>query len=152
MTDHFLINFMAESQPVPIPYVMIVESDQELATMLQNVLKHELNIGTIFAPTMNDAFNIVRALCPVLFLINTHLLGGDGLTLVDRLRQNSMLATVPILLLTTDLYNNQKQAEERGLLCLSIPIELDYLLSVIRQHLPDTMLQEGQNRAHSRVK
>jgi DNA-binding response OmpR family regulator len=141
---------MAECQPVSIPYVMIVESDQELATMLQEALKHELKAGTIFAPTMNDALNIARALCPVLFLINTHLLGGDGLTLVDQLRQNKILASVPVLLLTTDLHNNQKLAEESGITCLPIPIELDYLFSVLMQHLPVNGVGEEEKRREQR--
>lgn len=150
MADYFLINSMAECQPVSIPYVMIVESDQELATMLQEALKYEMKVGTIFAPTMNDALNIARALCPVLFLINTHLRGGAGLTLVDQLRQNKILTSIPMLLLTADPHNNQKSAEERGIACLPIPFELDYLLSVIMQHIPANMLREEQNRTAQR--
>ncbi len=149
MTDYHFINSMAECQPVAIPYVMIVESDEDLASMLQETIKHEMKVGTIFAPTMNDALNIARALCPVLFLIDTHLLGGDGLTLVDQLRQNSSLASVPMLLLTTDLHNHQQPAEERGIRCLPIPIELDDLLSVIMQYIPVNILAE-ENRTEQR--
>ncbi|MBV9616148.1 MAG: response regulator [Ktedonobacteraceae bacterium] len=136
MTDRSLVNTLVEYHPIFIPYVMIIESDQELATMLQRALKQEMKIGTIFARTMSDALNIARALCPSLFLINTHLTGGDGLTLVDLLRQNSILASVPVVLLTTDAHSYQRQAETRRITCLHIPAELDSILSTIKDHLP----------------
>lgn len=142
MASRSFVNFMAECQPVVLPYVMIVESDQELAAMLQNALKQEMKTGTIFAPTLNEALNMARAICPILFLINAHLLGGDGLTLVDQLRQNSILASVPVLLLTTDLHDAQQQAAKRGITCLHIPIELDDLLATINQYLPANTLEE----------
>ena len=110
--------------------------------MLQRALKQEMKIGTIFARTMSDALNIARALCPSLFLINTHLTGGDGLTLVDLLRQNSILAPVPVVILTTDAHSYQMQVEARRITCLHIPAELDCILSTIKDHLPTQNREE----------
>ena len=144
MAAFHLDDLMIEHKPVFVPYVMIVESDTELSAMLQQALKQELRIGTIFAQTMGDALNITQALRPALFLINQHLIGGDGLMLSDLLRQNILLASVPILLLTTDLHSSQERAQARGITCLPIPNELEYLLSVIKNHLSASALAEGQ--------
>ncbi len=146
MAGFHLDDMMIEHKPVFIPYIMIIESDAELSTMLQQTLKQELKIGTIFARTMGDALNITQALCPALFLINQHLIGGDGLMLSDILRQNILLASVPILLLTTDLPTTQKPAQERGITCLPIPDELDDLLSVIKNHLSVSALPEERQK------
>ncbi len=150
MTRDFLPNIMAECQPVSIPYVMIVESDPELAAMLQNALKYEMKIGTMFADTVGDALNIARALCPVLFLINSHLLGGSGLMLIDQLHQNSILASVPTILLTTNICTDQPEAVERSVTCLPIPNELDYLLSAIKEQLSPHAVEEDQMSGEAR--
>jgi DNA-binding response OmpR family regulator len=151
MAGFHLDDMMMEHKPVFIPYVMIVESDTELGVMLQQALKHELKIGTIFARTMSEALNITQALCPALFLINHHLIGGDGLMLSDLLRQNILLASVPILLLTTDLPTTEEPAQERGITCLPIPNELDDLLSIIKNHLSVCALPEERQKTKTEL-
>lgn len=117
--------------PIDIPYILVVESDSEIAIQLQEVIKRELGLSTFLAATVNDATKVTRVLKPILFLINEHLSDGDGITLYDRLHQRAGFESIPALILSAQPHLCQLRARERYVSCLEIPLKLDELLSVL---------------------
>ncbi len=117
-----------EILPVDIPYILIVESDPDIAMLLQQVVKSELHLGTLFAATIKDAAKVTSILRPILFLINENLSDGDGIALYDELHRRAAFEHIPALILSTQPRLCQPRARERRLRCLEIPFDLDDLL------------------------
>jgi CheY-like chemotaxis protein len=135
--DQVLQAFFKTMRPISVPYVLVVESDPDVANVIGAVLG-EAGIRTMFAVTKQDALHITKILQPLLILINTCLLDGDGLDLYDQLHARESLAAVSVLLLSTQLSWYQQQFEERGILGLDLPVERDDLerlvLSLLAAH------------------
>src|SRR5438270_4160502 len=87
--------------PIDIPYILVVESDPEIAMSLQKAIKSKLRLSTLFAATIKDATKVTRVLKPLLFLINEYLSDGDGMTLYDQLHQRAGFEAIPALILST---------------------------------------------------
>jgi CheY-like chemotaxis protein len=117
--------------PIDIPYILVVESDAEVAMLLQQVIKSELHLRTLFAETAKDAVKVTRVLKPLLFLINECLSDGDGIALYDQLHQRPDFETIPALILSTQAHLCQPRASERHVSCLEIPFNRDDLLGVL---------------------
>lgn len=114
--------------PIEIPYILVVESDQETAMLLQQTIKRKLGLSTLFAATVKDATKVTRILKPTLFLINEHLSDGDGLALYDQLHQRTGFEPIPALILSSQPHLCRPRAEERHVSCLEIPFDLNDLL------------------------
>jgi CheY-like chemotaxis protein len=128
------LSYLEESHsllPLRIPYIMVVESDPDIATLLKNFFKSETHLDILFAMTMKDALHVTRVLKPLLFLINEHLSDGDGLTLYDQLHQRAGFEHIPAVILSTLPHLCQRRARERQVICLELPFDLDDLLRTI---------------------
>ena len=124
-------------KPVELPYVLVVESDENIAAMLKNVLLQEMHLQAMFAATATNAVTLTKEVKPILFLINHRLLDGDGITLHDRLHQSELFENVPTIILSTNVTECEHRQRKRHLTCLSIPAELDTLISTIEGALAD---------------
>jgi CheY-like chemotaxis protein len=117
--------------PIDIPYILVVESDPEIAALLQQFIKDELGLSTLFAATVKDATKVTRVLKPIFFLINEHLSDGDGIALYDQLHQRAGFEPIPALILSSQPHLCQPRADERHVSCLEVPLNMDDLLSVL---------------------
>ena len=131
--DQMLQDLFQDIKPIAVPYVLVVESDPAVANVLESVLK-EAHIPAMFANTGRDARLVTKGLQPLLFLINTHLPDGDGLELYDQLcvRRNG----APAIILSTWISRYRQQLEERGLLGMDIPVDIDDLAQTVISLLP----------------
>lgn len=132
--------------PIDIPYILVVESDPEIAAKLQQVIKGELGLSTLFAATVMDAIKVTRVLKPIFFLINEHLEDGDGIVLYDRLHQRTGFESIPALILSSQAHLCQSRAEERYVSCLEIPLDLDDLISILALLLSLPRTSSGQQK------
>ena len=124
---------------VPVRCVMIIESDAGIASMLQAVL-HEEGIPTMVAKTMHDALQVTKGLQPLLFLINACLSDGDGIELRKQILQRREQRNIPTIILGTNMKTRKQQVEERNVVELEIPLEIDDLMQTIALLLPTQFL------------
>lgn len=122
--------------PIDVPYILVVESEPDIALLLQEAIKSELHLSTLFAATIKDAIKVTSVLKPILFLINEHLSDGDGIVLYDQLHQRAGFESIRALILSTQLDLCQSRTMERDVACLEIPFDLDDLLVALLSLLP----------------
>jgi DNA-binding NtrC family response regulator len=125
--------------PRAVPYIMVVESDPDIAALLQYVLQREIGKRTIMMKTVADTLRITASLKPLVFLINSKLLDGDGIKLYDLLQQSGSIRDVPTIMMSTYLHDAHKETEERNLLSLHMPTDVDRLSQEMKKRLEEKM-------------
>ena len=117
----------------PIKTVLIVEDDADLGEALVQVLKEETSYQGILVSDGFAALLTVRRVHPDLFVLDYHLPGMNGLTLIDHLRTTKGCEQTPIMLMSAD--PPWAQIAQRQLLALPKPFELDTFLRLIKKLL-----------------
>jgi CheY-like chemotaxis protein len=130
--------------PIDIPYILVVESDPDIAMLLQRTIKRELGLSALFAATVKDALKVTCVLKPIFFLINEHLADGDGIALYDQLHQRASFESIPALILSSQPHLCQPRANERHVACLAIPLDIDAILSVLVSLLSLPCMSSGK--------
>jgi two-component system KDP operon response regulator KdpE len=118
--------------------ILIVDDNADIRLGLHLRLKAN-HYDTFFAA---DAFSGVaeaRKHLPDLILLDLGLPGGDGFTVMERLKKVPFLAVIPVIVVSArDGLGNQKRAFEAGAKAfLQKPVNDDELLAVIRQSLDE---------------
>jgi CheY-like chemotaxis protein len=118
--------------------ILIVDDNADIRLGMHLRLKAN-QYDTFFAA---DAFSGVaeaRKHLPDLILLDLGLPGGDGFTVMERLKKIPFLAIIPIIVVSArDGLGNQKRAFEAGAKAfLQKPVNDDELLAVIRQSLDE---------------
>lgn len=115
------------------PCILIVEDDPILGELLLEALQGEAICQGILAPSGERALSILRTITPVLFLLDYHLPGMNGLELADQLRRREGSERMPILLMSASL------PQESGMLdhlrTIQKPFDLEKLLQLIAELL-----------------
>ncbi len=78
--------------------VMIVEDDQTSIKLLGILLGEVYGYDLQFARTGADALTGAELNPPDLFLVDYHLLDGDGISLIKKLRANEKFTVTPIIM------------------------------------------------------
>jgi two-component system KDP operon response regulator KdpE len=118
--------------------ILIVDDNADIRLGLHLRLKAN-HYDTFFAA---DAFSGVaeaRKHLPDLILLDLGLPGGDGFTVMERLKKVPFLAVIPVIVVSArDGLGNQKRAFEAGAKAfLQKPVNDEELLAVIRQSLDE---------------
>jgi CheY-like chemotaxis protein len=92
----------------------------------------------------------IHAHPPDLIILDYLLPGMNGLTLYDALRREEVGATIPIIMTSANL--SQKERDERNLLFLPKPFELDAFLSLVESQLVFMPLVEYTPTKEEKVK
>jgi DNA-binding response OmpR family regulator len=82
-----------------IPRVLVVEDDEDLARVLTASLEQR-GLRVINAPTASAATRLSRTFLPDLIVLDIVLPDGDGFSVVEQLRKDGRLSTVPLLVYT----------------------------------------------------
>lgn len=94
--------------------ILIIEDDQDLRRAL-NIRLRANNYETVFAVDGSMALSIARKEKPDLILLDLGLPGGDGFTIMERMRLIPNLSGIPVIVLTArDALGNEKRAIEMG--------------------------------------
>ncbi|NPA26913.1 MAG: response regulator, partial [Chloroflexi bacterium] len=81
------------------PRLLVVEDDQDIATMLKMFFEHEkFQVTTV--PTGREAVRKARALLPNLILLDIILPDIDGYEVFRQIRSNPRTAHIPVIFLT----------------------------------------------------
>lgn len=109
--------------------IMLVEDDEEHASVLYQVLAQEERYRVYYTTDGQTAWNFLQYFKPHLLLLDYRLPRIDGLELYDRIRADKELYDLPVLMVSAAL--PVKAVEQRGIASLEKPFEMDELLSTI---------------------
>jgi len=82
-----------------LPIVLIVDDEQPCRDTLEALLTNQ-DVRLLFAANGQDALALARAELPDLVLLDIMMPGMDGFTVCSKLREDPVLAEVPIILVT----------------------------------------------------
>lgn len=111
--------------------ILIVEQDDGIASFLRAVVQEEMIDYTLLATNSEQALDLVQQVKVDLFLLDYEITPINGLALYDRLHQLTGLESIPAVILSTNLARYQSEIEQRNLVGLNKPCELDELLDTI---------------------
>ena len=126
--------FLAEGQS-NVKTILVVEDDEAISELITLVLSQETSYKSLAAVNASEALRLAAYLKVDLFIIDYYLPGMNGLELYDTLHNREELKNVPALILTASLENYEQELQERNVLGLKKPFELDELLLMIKKAL-----------------
>jgi len=119
--------------------VLIVEDDVDIRGLLNTRLRQR-SYDTAVATDGMIAVVLARREQPDLIVLDLGLPAGDGFKVMERLRSITVLADVPVVVITArDAATNREKAESLGAVAfVQKPIDFDQLLETI-----DALLADG---------
>jgi DNA-binding response OmpR family regulator len=112
--------------------ILIVDDDEDIRRLLNMRLRAE-DYETVFASDGTNALAIARRERPDLVLLDLGLPGGDGFSVMERMRRISDLEMTPIVVVSARVDPTTKQmAEEAGASAfVTKPVDKDQLFAAI---------------------
>jgi DNA-binding response OmpR family regulator len=120
--------------------ILIIEDDSDLRLGYHIRLKAN-NYDTFFAADALASMTEARKHQPDLIILDLGLPAGDGFMVMERLKKNTYLAAIPIIVVSArDHRENKDRALKAGARAfLQKPVNNDELLAVIQQLLGETV-------------
>jgi DNA-binding response OmpR family regulator len=130
--------------------ILIVDDDHDVRLGYHIRLKAN-NYDTFFAADALSSIAEARKHQPDLIILDLGLPGGDGFVVMERLKANTYLSVIPVIVVSArDRHANKDRALQAGAKAfLQKPVDNDELLAVIRQCLGEpneSTLQNVQSR------
>ena len=126
---------MATREKVQQKSILVIDDDPDLALGLAVRLK-AAGYDVSAAPDAITGFAKVRNEAPDLVLLDLGLPGGDGLTVLERIRTNINTQLTPVIVLTARDMTYQSKARELGAQAyLQKPVENEVLLDSVSQFI-----------------
>ena len=82
-----------------IPRILVVDDDEPILVLMKNILR-EFQFEPLISSSGADALAIARAENPELILLDINMPGMSGHTFIERLRAETQLTNVPVLILS----------------------------------------------------
>ena len=116
--------------------VLIIDDDPAVHLMISRWLQPR-NITVVGVVDPFQALRAAREQRPDVILLDLGLPGGDGFLMLERLKANTLLSTIPVIIVTArDLKEVEGKAAQAGAAAsLQKPLKMDSLLTVIEQVL-----------------
>jgi two-component system OmpR family response regulator len=116
--------------------VLIVDDDKDMLRGMNIRLKAN-GYNVVFAADAISAISVARKEEPDTIILDIGLPGGDGFTVMERLKSLLPVAYIPIIILTArDVSGNQERAINAGAYAfLQKPVDNDVLLETIQNAL-----------------
>ena len=115
--------------------ILLVEDDPGNGAFLVQAISQETPYQVLLITDSFRALEVVRHIKPNLFIIDYYLSTMNGIELYDQLHANSELEALPAIILSARFEEHLHEIEQRQLVGLSKPLELDELLATIEQLL-----------------
>jgi DNA-binding response OmpR family regulator len=115
--------------------ILVVEDDDGIGNFLVQAISQETQHQVLLVNDAFQALKAARAIKPGLFILDYQLPGMNGIELFDQLHAIEELATVPTILVSARL--PQSEIQQRKIVGMSKPLELDELLQTIERLLGD---------------
>jgi PAS domain S-box-containing protein len=88
---------------------LVVEDDADLARVLRAMLERH-GVETVVTPSAEEAIDLIDAHAPSLLVLDIELIGADGSTVVDHLREHPEIPPIPVVVYTVrDLSEHDRQ-------------------------------------------
>ena len=116
--------------------ILLVDDDPEQLKGLSIRLKAN-GYRVVVASDCMHVINTMRSALPDLVLLDLGLPGGDGFTVLERLKRMTLLATVPVIVVSArDRAGNEQRALDAGAEAfLQKPVDNAELMDAIRETL-----------------
>jgi CheY-like chemotaxis protein len=121
------------AMPVPVERrpIMVVDDDDAIRDIIGTILRLE-GYPVVKLGDGEEALRRMRSgLTPSIILLDLRMPGMDGRTFIDQKNEDPRLAPIPIVILSGDR-DGPDIAQKLGIQCLMKPIELQSLLSIVR--------------------
>ena len=113
--------------------ILVVEDDEGIAAFLIETIVQETPYQFVLATHSQQALQLVQEIKPILFILNYHLPGMNGIQLYDRLHAIQELAHVPAIMVSAVL--PEQEVKQRQMVGITKPFDLSLLLDTIEQLL-----------------
>jgi len=135
MTDTFTQRLMR---------ILIIDDDPEFQLLISTHMRSQ-NITVFGAADPIQALRVAREKRPDVILLDLGLPGGDGFLILERLKTNNLLSTIPVIIVTArELKEVEGKAIQAGAAAsLQKPMKIDSLLTVIEQVMKDSHQTKG---------
>jgi CheY-like chemotaxis protein len=130
---------MSDHKEVPInkhdamKLILIIEDNALIGETFVRIISEETAHQALLVPDGAHALDIVKELRPDLIILDYHLPRMNGLEVYDRLHAIEELKDVPTILTTAGVL--QHDIQERHLIGISKPVDLNKLLNIIEELL-----------------
>jgi DNA-binding response OmpR family regulator len=116
--------------------ILTIDDDPEFRLLMSTQLQSR-NITVVGAADGIQAIIKARGKQPDVILLDLGLPGGDGFLILERLKANKLLSTVPVIILTArDLKEVEEKAFRAGAAAsFQKPVNIESLLTVIEEVL-----------------
>ncbi len=104
--------------------ILVVESNEELARLLQAIIAQQTNYRAVLVATGEQVLTVLSTIIPDLMILNAQLSDMSGVDLIAQVLRGKKLKGLPLLLLGTD-----KSMEEA--VGLSLPLQLPEFLQTL---------------------
>ncbi len=125
----------SQQQPPTKKIILIVEDDAAIGTFLLEAISEETPYHPLLARDAFEALKAIQGIKPNLILLDYYLPKMNGIELYDQLQSTQGSANIPVILLTTNLDKRLEEIEQRNMLGLNKPVDLDNLLNTIEKAL-----------------
>jgi DNA-binding response OmpR family regulator len=121
------------------PKILIVDDDPDLRRALKIRLRAN-HYDTVHASDGYSAIAMAQKEQPNLIILDLGLPAGDGFVVLERLQENDVLSSIPVIVLTArDPQSNEHRTMQAGATAFfQKPADNSELLDVIRETLPRT--------------
>src|SRR5947207_9198970 len=113
--------------------ILVVEDDEGIGAFLIETIVQETPYQFVLATHSLQAYQLAQKIKPILFILNYHLPGMNGIQLYDRLHAIQELAHVPAIMLSAVL--PEQEVNQRHMVGITKPFDLSLLLDAIEQLL-----------------
>jgi DNA-binding NtrC family response regulator len=120
--------------------ILIVEDDSDLGIFLVEAIRQETPYLPLLATTYERAIKVVQLIQPHVLLLDYSLPRHNGIELYDHFHNIEQLAAIPAIIMSRSINKHQQEINQRHLLSLTIPINVEDFLATIEQALMSSQL------------
>ena len=119
-----------ESSQEELKLILLVEDDEMHASMLDEIFRQETPYQVYCASDGLTAWEFLHEIKPNLIVLDYMLPQMNGLMLYDRIQADEKLQDIPVVMISASLPIHE--VEQRGIVSLQKPFEIDELLDTTR--------------------
>ena len=124
---------LLKSEQTRVKTILVVEDDVEIGSFLSIAIGQETPYKAVVVTDGHQALETVTHVLVDLLLLDYTLPTMNGIELYDQLHAMPGLEATPAIIFTASLVKHQDVIEQRQIIGLGKPIELDELLSTIER-------------------
>jgi DNA-binding response OmpR family regulator len=123
----------AQKDPIAVKTVFIVEDDEAIGRLLVQVIEQETSYQAVLASDGFQALKMLQTVKPDVLLLDYGLPDMNGLEFYDTIHAVKSLKHLPVLIISAETVQIQKEVKARQLSQLQKPFELTTLLEAIER-------------------